>query len=431
MNPSAGPMSGRGWKRFAAAGLLVALAALVLMRGVVPALTAVGSDFPNYFTAARIVAEGGSVERVYDDSWFQEQMRRELPGLDVHGKFSPFPPPTALLLLPLAGLSPLSALRVTTIVSLVCLLGSIVLLARIVPLRLLDSSVLVLLSGYAICNSLRFGQPYIEVSAACILGYYAWLHNRPLLAGVCFGLFVPIKYYPVFILIYFAVRGQWRVVLGGAIAILAVSSISVAALGWKVHEVFLSSVLGNHLVANLSMQDPFTASFQSFDTLFRRLLVFDATANPHPWLALPGLQSTAVAIAKGTVVVLAVLTLVRLARHDPDNSTAPSVGLLGILMLLIAPATASYHFVLLWLPMGLLLGYLLHEQAHGRAALLLGLYTLISFFPYGHAAGFEGRGGLTVFAFPRLFVLLAIFALGTHFLWNRSPEGNPPLEVRA
>src|SRR3954462_8047356 len=102
------------WKAAAAAALLIALATLVLVRGVVPALSTLDSDFPNYFTAARIVAAGGSPARLYHDSWFQQQIRKEMPGARAQGKFGPFPPPTALLLLPLARLSPLNALRVTT-----------------------------------------------------------------------------------------------------------------------------------------------------------------------------------------------------------------------------------------------------------------------------------------------------------------------------
>jgi hypothetical protein len=48
-----------------------------------------------------------------------------------------------------------------------------------------------LLSGYAVLGALRLGQPYILVSLSCILGYYARLKSRPLLAGICFGLFTP------------------------------------------------------------------------------------------------------------------------------------------------------------------------------------------------------------------------------------------------
>ena len=109
--------------------------------------------------------------------------------------------PTALLLLPLARLQPLDALRVLTGVSVLCLICSIILLAEILSWRLVESTVFVLLSGYAVTGALRLGQPYILVSLSCILGYYARLKGRPLLAGICFGLFTPIKYLPVVFLV--------------------------------------------------------------------------------------------------------------------------------------------------------------------------------------------------------------------------------------
>src|SRR5262249_43078954 len=100
-----------------------------------------------------------------------------------------------------------------------------------------------------------------------------------------------------------------------------------------------------------------------FDTLFRRLFVYEATVNPHPWRDLPGLQAPAVALTKTVLTALAITTLVRLIRIDRANSAAPSLGVLGILVLLVAPATATYHFVLLWLPVALLVGDFLRESA--------------------------------------------------------------------
>ena len=117
-------------RRYVAMLLLAVLATLVVARGVVRAMSAVDSDFPSYLTAARIVADRGSVERLYDIPWFQEQMRGYRIGEPSAGKFSPFPPPTALLLLPIAHLEPLDALRVLTAVSVVCLVGAIALLSR-------------------------------------------------------------------------------------------------------------------------------------------------------------------------------------------------------------------------------------------------------------------------------------------------------------
>jgi len=400
--------------------LFAALASVLTVRGFVPAMSKIDSDFPGYITAAKIVADGGDVGRLYDDSWFQGQMRHYQIGKPSEGKFAPFPPPTALLLVPLAELQPLNALRVMTGVSVLCLVCAIVLLARILSWSLIDSTVFILLSGNAVFGALRLGQPYILVSLSCVLGYYAYVKGRRVLAGICFGLFSPIKYFPVVIIAYFAFRKEWKLVLGSATAILAVALVSIAVLGWKIHEDFLFSVLANHLVAKLSMQDPFTASFQSFDTLFRRLFLFDATLNPQPLVALPRLQVIGVIITKASIFLAGIATLVRLARRAGGNAAAPSIGLLGVLTLLLAPATATYHFVLLWLPVGLLVDYFFRNRTPMRAYFILGIYALIGFFPYRFTIPFEGRGGLTVLAYPRLFLLLTMFAACVYFVWNRA-----------
>jgi hypothetical protein len=407
-----------------AAFLFVCLASLLVARGIVPAMSKIDTDFPSYLTAAKIVADRGQVDRLYDIPWFQEQMRIYRIGKPSAGKFSPHPPPTALLLLPLARLEPLNALRVVTGVSVLSLVCSILLLSRILSWSFIDSTVFVLLSGYAVLNTLRLGQPYIVVSLSCILGYYAYLKGWPLLAGMCFGLFVPFKYFPVVVLIYFGCRKEWKIVLGGAVAILAVAFMSISVLGWKIHEIFLSSVLGNHLVANISMQDPFTASFQSFDTLFRRLFVFDATSNPHPLFARAGLAIISVAITKAAILCAAVATLVRLGRNNSATSTAPSIGIIGIVTLLVAPATATYHFALLWLPVGLLIDYFFRERSPQSAYFIIGIYALIGFFPYRFTQPFEGRGGLTVMAYPRLFLLLAMLIACVYAVWNVPEPGS-------
>jgi hypothetical protein len=414
-------------RRPAALLLLVALTLLLAARGIVPALSKVDTDFPNYFTAAKIVADGGNTDRLYDNGWFQDQMRRYQIGKASEGEFKPFPPPTALLLLPLARLQPLDALRVLTVGSVLCLICSIILLAKILSWSLADSTVFVLLSGYAVLGALRLGQPYILVSLSCVIGYYARLKGRPLLAGICFGLFTPIKYFPAVFLVYFAFRKEWKVVLGGAAAILMVTALSVAILGWKIHEDFLSSVLGNHLIAKLDLQNPFAVSYQSFDSLFRRLFIYDATLNPQAPFAWPRLQGIAVLITKASILLAAIGTLVKLARWGGGDATAPSIGILGVVTLLLAPATATYHFVLLWLPVGLLIDYFVRQGARVRAYLILGIYALIGFFPYRYTIPFEGRGGLTVLAYPRLFLLLAMFVACVHFIWSQAES---PREVQ-
>jgi hypothetical protein len=229
---------------------------------------------------------------------------------------------------------------------------------------------------------------------------------------MCMGLFAPIKYFPVLMLACFALGKEWRVVLGGVVAIAGVALVSISVLGWQLHQIFLLQIFGNHLTGHLSLQDqgvPLTAVYQSFDTLFNRLFVFDPLRNPQPLLAAPLLRTVSLVTMKGAIALAAVATLVKLARGGTSTAVAPSIGILGILVLLIAPATATYMCVLLWLPVALLIDYFLARGARMPSYFILGAYTLIGFIPWRYTYPFEGRGGLTVLAYPRLLLLFAMF----------------------
>jgi hypothetical protein len=176
---------------------------------------------------------------------------------------------------------------------------------------------------------------------------------------------------------------------------------------------------------------PFTAVYQSFDTLIDRLFVLDPTWNPQPWLNAPAFRVVALVVIKSALMLVAAATLVGLARRDGVVAAAPAIGVLGILVLLIAPATATYTFVLLWLPVALLAGYFLSRREHTAAYVTLVTYALIGFIPYGHTSRFEGRGGLTVLAFPRLFLMLAMFITAVWFLALPRPSGQRNAHVSA
>jgi Glycosyltransferase family 87 len=415
--------------------LLFGLAGYVVVIGIVPALSEIDADFPGYFISARIVIDGQDTQRLYDDDWFREQIRRY--GLESQknpGKFAPFPPPTALLLVPLASFEPLTALRIVTVVSVLCLICSTFLLAQILAWHPVDSALFILSSGYAIINGLRFGQPYILISTACILGYLLYLKGRPWLSGLCLGLFAPIKYFPMLFLACFALRKEWRVVLGGVVAISGVALVSIGVLGWQLHQIFLLQIFGNHLAGHLSLQAqgvPLSASYQSFDTLFNRLFVFDPLHNPQPLLSAPLLRTVSLVTTKGAIALAAVATLVRLARGGTSSAIAPSMGILAILLLLIAPATASYMCVLLWLPIALLINYLWVNRARRLAYFIFGAYTLIGFIPSRYTHPFEGRGGLTVLAYPRLFLLFAMFVSCVWFILHSQRSVRPAEPVAA
>jgi hypothetical protein len=396
--------------------LLAALVVYTLAQDVIPAVTAVTDDFPTYFTSAKMVREGQDGAGLYDGPLFREQMQRYGLGTpDDSIIFPPYPPPTALLLVPLAGLQPLTALRVLTALNVLCLVCSMLLLGRILKWRLVDSALFVLVSGHALQSGLRFGHPYILMSTLCVLGYYFYRERRSTLAGMCLGVFVPIKYWPVSVLAAFALHRQWRVLLGGGLAIAAVVLVSVGVLGWEAHRIFLTDVVFKHLSGHLLSSNPLpahSAQAQSFDVLFARLFILDPVQNPHPLLAMGPLPRVlALAGMKGLLVIAAAAASVKLIRSTTANSIAPTLGILGILTILLAPASGTYAGALLWLPVALLVDYFSSRGARVQAYLILGLYALIGFIPYGHLNPFEGQGALTVLAFPRLLLLLAMFVV--------------------
>jgi hypothetical protein len=392
-----------------AVAFLIPLIVVLIDRGILPAFTQLDTDFPNYYTAGKIVAHGGDVGRMYDDDWFGLQLRTN--GFTEPGKFSPFPPPTALLSVPLSFLDPLTALRVMTVLNCCLLLLCIVLLSRVLPLSVIESAVFCLLSGIGLINCFRFGQLYIVLSFTILLGYYLYMRNKPILAGICFGILVPIKYYPIVFILAFVLMEQWRVVLASLVTILFVCAASVVVLGTAIHLQYLSSVVGNHLLSHFTNQNVFSPAFQSWDSLLRRLFVYDMTLNPHPLMDSHAVFLLLKSFVVALFVSLTLYSLRRLWQRGQPENTRLAFSLLGVLALLVAPGTATYHYLLLWLPIGILLNTTWNRDERGIFWLTLALYALIGFIPYAFFRQFDGRGLLTLIAYPRLALLTGLFIL--------------------
>ena len=77
-------------------GSILLLAAFLVWKGIVPALTRIDTDFPNYYTSAKLFLEGADVAQFYDDAWFAAIREQG------HRCGRSFPPLTVILATPLA-----------------------------------------------------------------------------------------------------------------------------------------------------------------------------------------------------------------------------------------------------------------------------------------------------------------------------------------
>ncbi len=218
-------------------GAFLALVTGTIIWGIVPALEKPNTDFSNYYVGARLLRESRSLANLYERAWFEEQIERY--GIENQpGTFVPFPPATALVLLPVAHLSPQEAKITWTAANALFLVGCIYVLSRTIRRPWVDAGVLLLLSGLAIINGFRFGQLYFLLLLLILAGFWAAQQHRDVLSGILFGLLVPIKYFPLVFLLYFAWVRRWKIVLWGAMSSGLVFILGIVVLGWNVHEIF-------------------------------------------------------------------------------------------------------------------------------------------------------------------------------------------------
>lgn len=394
---------------------LIALALFLLIRGVLPAMGAVGTDFPNYYTSSKLLVAGTDLSRIYDDNWFQKQIYGY--GMDQLGKFTPFPPITAFIMTPLVFLSPENALRVWTVFNFALLILAVFLLSRITNRSWLWSVLLFLLSGHALANNFRFGQFYLILAVLVLAGYRYWIQGEHIKGGVMLGIGAAVKYFPILFFLEFIGRREWKIVLSGFVTIGVLTAISVIVLGPAVHKQFLLHVFGQHIQGNI--QNPFSPTFQSWNSLFKRLFIFDSELNPKPVLN----SSVAYVICLSSIYAVVAVLLVSALRQSNlrfgESGRDIQFALLGIAGLLLLPASATYHFLLLALPVALLL--------YGKAwtipqQVLAVLYGLIGFIPYRYFERFESAGVLAVLSYPRLILMSGLFATAIAIAWMGQSE---------
>jgi hypothetical protein len=395
--------------------VLTVLTIFVAYRGILPAMHEISTDFPNYYTSARVLIDGKDVGLLYDDNWFQGQIYSY--GMHQLGKFSPYPPVTAIIMTPIAFFAPIDALRIWTVLNVGVLAIGILLLSDISNRPWIWSALLFVLSGHALINNFKFGQFYLVLTVLILAGYRYWSRGEQTKGGFLLGLGATVKYFPLIFILQFLARKEWKIALAGVCTIALATAMSLIILGANVHVQFLSSILGPHLAGDI--QNPFSSTFQSWNSLFRRLFIYDPVQNPQSLLNSSALYTMCLCCIYGIVLSALVLSFWRSSFQSRAMPKELQFSLLGIAGLLLLPASATYHYLLLILPVGILLNSSKWTLPQKTLAVL---YVLIGFVPYSLFAHFETAGILAVLAYPRLLLMTGLFAMGIAITWKRPSD---------
>ena len=394
------------------------------------------TDFPNYYLAARIAHEGSDTARLNEWVWLQREKDHRALDARIIG-LVPITPFSTLVMWPLTGLAPLTAKHVWLLVNLALLVPLCWLLRALTGLPYRRIALIFALS-FPLHRNLLYGQFYLLLLLLIVAGCWAYLREYYVLAGALVAIAAAAKIFPVLFFIFFVQRRAWRALVAGTVTGLASLAVSVAVFGWNLHRTYLHEVLPWTLRGEAL--PPYVAASASISSVLHYLFLAEPQWNPQPWHSSP----LCYALLQPTLQMLALAPAILLIRRQDRTDGRILLEWSALLVASVAISTlpASYHFVLLALPVCVLAALLLQREWYGWLAVLSVVYLGIG-FPLSSPTAMIGPKILLYI--PRLPLMLALL-LGiylllwrdqgaegsswnwTHYAWTGSMAAGPDLQ---
>jgi hypothetical protein len=369
------------------------------------------TDFPNYYMAARLAHEGFDTSRMYEWTWIEREKDHRAVDIRVIGLL-PITPFSALAMLPLTGLAPLTAKHIWTLLNLAFLVPIAWMLRSITGLSYLQIALAFSLS-FPLHRNLLFGQFYVFILLLVVAACWSYLNGFRAIAGALVAVAATCKVFPALLVLLFLQRRDWRALASATIAGLAAIAASVTAFGWSVHRTWLYEILP-WVLRGEGLQ-PYSIS-ASIAGVLHSLFLLEPQWNPHPWHSSP-LCYALLLPAMQTLVLAPAVLLIRRGDHSRTRILLEWSALLTA-SLAVSTIPASYNFVLMVLPACVLASILLQRKQYGWLAALVSAYIGIG-FPMPSP---QKNVGLALLLYvPRLPLMLAVLCGIYLLLWRDRP----------
>jgi hypothetical protein len=399
---------GRFWSVSCVAILAAYLAIVVVPAGLNPNT----DGFAAYYTASRILLRNpAEVGRVYDDPWFQSKID-EFGFRHVRDIYNVNPPTMALLMLPVARLSPSAARVVWIALSVAFWLCGISVLYRALSTRPARFHAMLLLAASTTTfpplreNIIR-GQCYGFLFFLLALHFQLLLrrNNRASwAAGLPLGCMLILKSAGAWLLPLLLLSRRWSAVVAAAATCLAVALLFYYLGGWSAWPPYF------HLLPRLASHPlRYVSAYQTVAGLLGHLFVFDDRFNPHPIAHLPLLAS----LSTTAVIIAALVESVRHQRLNSDSlaARALSIGMFGSLIVTVAPVAEGYHYLLVLPTVIIAWWWTLTARRDISSLAAVATGTVLLMIPQKvYFSSAIQSGWLALFAYPRVY--------GAFVLWT-------------
>ncbi|MFT5824158.1 MAG: hypothetical protein ACI8ZM_005424 [Crocinitomix sp.] len=399
---------------------LVLTASFIVLKGGVEGWNNRGGDFNNYYVAAVLVAEGESIDQFYDNNWYvakAHEMR-----VEKGAKFAPFPPLTAFLYSPLSGFDFLTAKRIWLVFNALLLLFLPFRLKRIFNLPFLSAIFITSLFFVPLSSNFNFGQAYFLLTFCMIEAIgLAQLKGKQRIAAVIIALCALLKYFPLLFILYlfdpikekgqglitYLFKQKWILTFG--LAIMAILGLSILFF----HDAYQAYLItfSDHLQGNLSGQGKFAIGFQSIDSLLNNLFVSDNAAI----VDMPLLKS----LLKATFFLGIAWTCFRIFKRDEYQFTAINSSIFIMGAFVLVPASASYHFLFLLIPVVFTFKWLMALKSNRPLIIFVVLLIMVFCIQSHHIPDLQSFPSVNyVIHYPRFWCLLLLFGYLSYIKLN-------------
>jgi hypothetical protein len=355
--------------------VLVALLALFVFKALVPAWRTLRSDFPNYYLIARLLREHYPMDRIYDWIWLQRMKDHWSIPASLVG-FPGATPFSALPVLPLTWMDALNAKRVWLVENLAVLSISIYGIHKITRVNVRLVALIAFLAIIPLCNNFLLGQMHLLVLGLLVLAYWLNERNRWFSCGLTLAVAAALKVYPLFFVLLFLRKRQWKTAAALAASTLAILAACFIIFGAPVMRVFLIEQLPRAMRGEAV--DPFSLTGPSASSLFHRVFLPQSQMNPHPLYSSPLLYALLYPLWQ---LGLLGATLLAISPDENDQRRRRLEWASWICLLLTLSALpASYHFVVLILVVVLAMDAM--QNTWRRAALFVCYFMACNIHPF-------------------------------------------------
>ncbi|MGH7101140.1 MAG: glycosyltransferase family 87 protein [Acetobacteraceae bacterium] len=284
-----------------------------------------GTDYSDIYAAGNYVLDRKPAAPFAALRQYREEQRLFGAKTDFYGWH--YPPYFLLLAAPLAALPYLLSLLVWQGMSFAFYLASIARLMRRFPQMTRRQWLVPAIAFPAVFINLTHGQN--GFLTAGLMGFaLAFLDERPLLSGLCFGLMVYKPQFGLTIPLVLAATGRWRVFASATATVAALTVGVIAIFGTGVWSAFLAST---HFTRTVVLEQG-AAGFFKIDSVFAWVRMW----NGPVWLAY---------LVQGAVTVVAAAAVVRLWRSKAGFG-ARAMGLC-LAAILTTPYSFDYDMMVL------------------------------------------------------------------------------------